>query len=168
VKKLLLPMKMVLAAQEADTGCRQGAQEVHALLKGDANSNSEDREIYIRWLNEHAAAPVPRCEQALDKAEQLSTKSRQAGHLVFARRDFRAGEALREAERTVQKVLASDPEKCGALIIWDTCWPTERETRRSVGYIKRAVDLDPTTRVFDSLGWAYSDWASMNWRKTIC
>jgi len=60
-------------------------------------------------------------------------------------------------KKQFQKVLASDPENAAALNYLGYMLADQNvETRRSVGYIKRAVDLDPTNGAYlDSLGWAY-------------
>src|SRR5208283_5128238 len=80
VQKLPSPqLKMVLAGQEADMGDADKAlKDVRALLKGkdDASSKSDDREVYIRLAE--MCTRLRRfsdAEQALDKAEELSTKS---------------------------------------------------------------------------------------------
>jgi len=161
VKKLPTPqLKMVLAAQEADTGDADKAlKEVHALLKGDANSNSEDREIYIRLAEMNTRLRrFPDAEQALDKAEQLSTKSEDKRDIWFLRgATFEREKHFAEAEEQFQKVLASDPENAAALNYLGYMLADQNvKLEEAFGYIKRAVDLDPTNGAYlDSLGWAY-------------
>ncbi len=161
VKKLPTPqLKMVLAAQEADTGDADKAlKEVHALLKGDANSNSEDREIYIRLAEMNTRLRrFPDAEQALDKAEQLSTKSEDKRDIWFLRgATFEREKHFAEAEEQFQKVLASDPENAAALNYLGYMLADQNvKLEEAFGYIKRAVDLAPTNGAYlDSLGWAY-------------
>jgi len=161
VKKLPTPqLKMVLAAQEADTGDADKAlKEVRALLKGDANSNSEDREIYIRLAEMNTRLRrFPDAEQALDKAEQLSTKSEDKRDIWFLRgATFEREKHFAEAEEQFQKVLASDPENAAALNYLGYMLADQNvKLEEAFGYIKRAVDLDPTNGAYlDSLGWAY-------------
>jgi tetratricopeptide (TPR) repeat protein len=62
-----------------------------------------------------------------------------------------------EAEEQFQKVLASDPENAAALNYLGYMLADQNmKLEEALGYIKRAVDLDPTNGAYlDSLGWAY-------------
>ena len=128
-------------------------------MKGDANSNSEDREIYIRLAEMNTRLRrFPDAEQALDKAEQLSTKSEDKRDIWFLRgATFEREKHFAEAEEQFQKVLASDPENAAALNYLGYMLADQNvKLEEAFGYIKRAVDLDPTNGAYlDSLGWAY-------------
>src|SRR5438874_5011598 len=76
-------LKMVYAAQLSDMGQPDaGLQQVKALLKGTA----EDREVYIALSQMYSRLKRwPEAEQALDKAEQLSTKDEDKEYVYFLR-----------------------------------------------------------------------------------
>ena len=71
-------LKMVLAAQQADMGeADKALKDVRAMLKGDASSNSDDRQVYITLAQMNTRLRrFSDAEQALDKAEQLSIEDR--------------------------------------------------------------------------------------------
>jgi tetratricopeptide (TPR) repeat protein len=157
VQKLPSPqLKMVLAAQEADMGDPDKAlKSVHALLKGDA----EDRETYIRLAEMNTRLRrFTDAEQALDKAEQLSTKAEDKRDVWFLRgATLEREKRYAEAEEQFKKVLASDPENASALNYLGYMLADQNvKLEEALGYVKRAVDLDPTNGAYlDSLGWAY-------------
>src|SRR6266852_317290 len=88
-------LKMVLAAQQADMGQADKAlKDVRAMLKGDAssnsnsnsssNSNSDDRQVYITLAQMNTRLRrFSDAEQALDKAEQLSSKADDKEYVWF-------------------------------------------------------------------------------------
>jgi tetratricopeptide (TPR) repeat protein len=159
-------LKMDLALLQADMGDAEKAiLDVRALLKGDASSStnsessSDNRQVYLtlgqmctrlRRFNEAG--------QALDKAEQLSSKADDKEFVWFLR-----GSALErekrysEAEEQFKKVIASDPEHASALNYLGYMLADQNmKLEEAMGYIKRAVDLDPANGAYlDSLGWAY-------------
>ncbi len=157
VKKLPSPqLKMVLASQEADMGNPdQALKDVHAMLKGDA----DDREIYIRLAEMHTRLrQFTEAEQALDKAEQLATKPEDKRDIWFLRgATFERAKQFSQAEEQFKKVLAGDPENASALNYLGYMLADQNvKLEEALGYIKRAVDLDPTNGAYlDSLGWAY-------------
>ncbi|MFZ0798074.1 MAG: tetratricopeptide repeat protein [Terriglobales bacterium] len=161
VQKLPSPqLKMVLAAQQADMGDADKAlKDVRALLKGDADSNNEDREVYITLAQMNTRLRrFSDAEQALDKAEQLSKKSEDKEYVWFLRgANFERAKRYAEAEEQFKKVLASDPEHASALNYLGYMLADQNmKLDEALGYIKRAVDLDPTNGAYlDSLGWAY-------------
>jgi tetratricopeptide (TPR) repeat protein len=151
-------LKMVLAAQQADMGDADKAlKDVRAMLKG--NGSAEDRQVYItlaqmctrlRRFNE--------AEQALDKAEQLSSKPDDKEYIWFLRGStFERDKHYPEAEAQFKKVLASDPDHASALNYLGYMLADQNmKLEEALGYIKHAVDLDPSNGAYlDSLGWAY-------------
>jgi tetratricopeptide (TPR) repeat protein len=110
-------------------------------------------------------------EQALDKAEQLSTKTDDKEYVWFLRGStFERDKRYAEAEEQFKKVLASDPEHASALNYLGYMLADQNmKLDEALGYIKRAVDLDPATAPISipSAG-LISVWENMNWRKTAC
>ncbi len=165
VQKLPSPqLKMVLALQQVDMGDADKAlADVRAMLKGGANSssnsNSEDREVYITLAQMNARLRRwGDAAQALDKAEQLSTKTDDEEYVWFLRgSNFEREKRYSEAEEQFKKVLASDPEHASALNYLGYMLADQNmKLEEALGYIKRAVDLDPANGAYlDSLGWAY-------------
>ena len=74
---------MVYAAQLADMGqADAGLQQVKSLLKG----APEDRDVYITLSQMYSRLKRwPEAEEALDKAEQLSTKDEDKQYIYFLR-----------------------------------------------------------------------------------
>jgi tetratricopeptide (TPR) repeat protein len=149
-------LKMVLAAQQADMGePEKGLKEVRAMLKGDA----EDRQIYITLAQMNTRLRrFNDAEQALDKAEQLSTKDDDKEYVWFLRGStFEREKRYADAEEQFKKVLASDPQHASALNYLGYMLSDQNmKLDEAFGYIKRAVDLDPGNGAYlDSLGWAY-------------
>ncbi len=163
VQKLPSPqLKMVLAGQQADMGDADKAiKDVRALLKGtdDASSKSDDREVYIRLAEMYTRLRrFGDAEQALDKAEELSIKSDDKRDVWFLRgATFEREKHYTQAEEQFQRVLASDPENASALNYLGYMLADQNmKLEEALGYVKRAVDLDPTNGAYlDSLGWAY-------------
>ncbi len=149
-------LKMVLAAQQADMGkADEALKDVHALLKG----NAEDRQVYITLAQMNTRLRrFPDAEQALDKAEQLSTKDDDKEYVWFLRGStFEREKRYADAEVQFKKVLASDPEHASALnYLGYMLADQNQELESALGYIKKAVDLDPANGAYlDSLGWVY-------------
>jgi tetratricopeptide (TPR) repeat protein len=159
VQKLPSPqLKMVLAAQQADLGDPDKAlKDVRAMLKGDASS--DDRDVYIRLAEMNTRLRrFSDAAQALDKAEQLSTKTEDKEYVWFLRgANFEREKRYTEAEEQFKKVLVSDPDHASALNYLGYMLADQNmKLEEALGYIKRAVDLDPTNGAYlDSLGWAY-------------
>ncbi|MBI1740654.1 MAG: tetratricopeptide repeat protein [Candidatus Koribacter versatilis] len=149
-------LKMVLAAQQADMGHADPAlKDVQALLKG----APEDRGVYITLaqmntrLKRYADA-----EQALDKAEQLSTKPDDKEYIWFLRGStFERQKRYADAEQQFKKVLASNPQHAMALNYLGYMLADQNtKLDEALGYIKRAIEIDPTNGAYlDSIGWAY-------------
>ena len=155
-------LKMVLASQQADMGeADKALRDVRAMLKGDANakSSSDDRQVYIALAQMNTRLRrFSDAEQALDKAEQLSSKADDKEYVWFLRGStFEREKRYAEAEEQFKKVVASDPEHASALNYLGYMLADQNtKLEEALGYIKRAVDLDPTNGAYlDSLGWAY-------------
>jgi len=149
-------LKMVLALQQADMGDADKAlKDVRGMLKGDA----DDREVYLTLAQMNTRLRrFSDAEQALDKAEQLSTKTEDKEYVWFLRgANFERDKRYAEAEEQFKKVLASDPEHASALNYLGYMLADQNmKLEEALGYIKHAVDLDPTNGAYlDSLGWAY-------------
>jgi tetratricopeptide (TPR) repeat protein len=147
---------MVLAAQQADLGDADKAlKDVRAMLKGGA----DDRDVYIRLAEMNTRLRrFSDAEQALDKAEQLSGKPDDKKDVWFLRGStFEREKHYAEAEEQFKKVLASDPQHAPALnYVGYMLADQNMKLEEALGYIKRAVDLDPANGAYlDSLGWAY-------------
>jgi tetratricopeptide (TPR) repeat protein len=159
-------LKMVLASQQADMGeADKALKDVRAMLKGDANSNgtsnsnSDDRQVYIALAQMNTRLRrFSDAEQALDKAEQLSSKADDKEYVWFLRGStFEREKRYAEAEEQFKKVVASDPEHASALNYLGYMLADQNtKLEEALGYIKRAVDLDPVNGAYlDSIGWAY-------------
>ncbi len=151
-------LKMVLAAQQADMGkADEALKDVSALLKG--NGNSDDRQVYITLAQMNTRLRrFGDAEQDLDKAEQLSTKEDDKEYVWFLRGStFERAKRYADAEVQFKKVLASDPEHASALNYLGYMLADQNlELDAALGYIKKAVDLDPANGAYlDSLGWVY-------------
>jgi tetratricopeptide (TPR) repeat protein len=151
-------LKMVLAAQQADMGDADKAlKDVRAMLKG--NGSAEDRQVYITLAQMCTRLRrFTEAEQALDKAEQLSSKPDDKEYIWFLRGStFERDKHYPEAEAQFKKVLASDPDHASALNYLGYMLADQNmKLEEAVGYIKHAVDLDPSNGAYlDSLGWAY-------------
>ena len=151
-----IELKMVLAAQQADMGdADRGLKDVRALLKGDAS----DRQVYITLAQMNTRLRrFSDAYQALDKAEQLSSKPDDKEYVWFLRGStFEREKRYAEAEEQFKKVLDSDPEYASALNYLGYMLADQNtKLEEALGYVKKAVALDPANGAYlDSLGWAY-------------
>ncbi len=149
-------LKMVYDAQLADMGDADKAlKDVRAMLKGDAS----DRQVYIVLAQMNTRLRrFNDAEQALDKAEQLSTKEEEKEYIWFLRGStYERQKRYPDAEEQFKKVLAGDPEHASALNYLGYMLADQNtQLEEALAYIKRAVDLDPANGAYlDSLGWAY-------------
>ncbi len=149
-------VRMVLDAQLADTGEPDKAlADVRSMLNG----KPEDREIYItlaqmntrlkRWSD---------AEEALNKAESLSTSAEDKEYVYFLRGStYEREKKYDEAEAEFKKVLSIHPQSA-VVLNYLGYMNADRGVRldESLNYIKQAVSLDPANGAYlDSLGWAY-------------
>ncbi len=149
-------LKLVLASQQADMGeADKAIKDVRSMLKG----NGDDRQVYIALAQMNTRLRrFSDAEQALDKAEQLSTKQDDKEYVWFLRGStFEREKRYAEAEEQFKKVLASDSEHASALNYLGYMLADQNtKLEEALGYIKRAVDLDPANGAYlDSIGWAY-------------
>jgi tetratricopeptide (TPR) repeat protein len=149
-------LRMVLDAQLADTGDpTKPLADVHSLLKG----TPEDREVYLRLaIMDTRAKRWSDAEEALNKAELLSTKADDREYVYFLRGStFEREKKYDEAEAEFKKILTVNPQS-GATLNYLGYMNADRGVRleESLNYIKQAVSLEPTNGAYlDSLGWAY-------------
>jgi tetratricopeptide (TPR) repeat protein len=149
-------LKMVYASQLADMGQPDaGLQQVKSLLQG----KPEDREVYIALAQMYGRLKRwPEAEEALDKAEQLSTKDDDKGYVIFLRGStYERQKKYEPAEEMFRKVLSSDPQNASALNYLGYMLADRGiKLDEALNFIKKAVDLDPANGAYlDSLGWAY-------------
>jgi tetratricopeptide (TPR) repeat protein len=153
-------MRMVLDAQLADSGDPDKAlADVRSLLKG----TPEDREIYVRLgIMYTRLKRWSDAEEALNKADQLSTKSEDKEAVFFLLGDtYEHEKKYDEAEAEFKKILAAHPQNDAAVastLNYLGYMNADRDVRleESLNYIKRAVTMEPTNGAYlDSLGWAY-------------
>jgi len=149
-------LKMVLASQLADTGQADNAiEQVKALLKG----NADDREVYVALSQMYTRLKRwNEAEQAINKAEQLSTKPEDKTYAVFVKGSvYEREKKYEQAEEAFKQVLNSDPQNAVALNYLGYML-ADRGVRldEALNYVKKAIDLDPANGAYlDSLGWAY-------------
>ncbi|HEY1676575.1 MAG TPA: tetratricopeptide repeat protein [Candidatus Sulfotelmatobacter sp.] len=153
-------LRMVLDAQLADMGqIDQSVADVRSLLKGGA----EDRDVYIRLgIIYTRAKRWSDAEEALSKAEQLSTKADDKSYVYFLRGDlYQRQKMFDQADAEFRKVLAAtspnDPQ-AAATLNYLGYMNADRgiKLEESLNFIKQALAFEPNNGAYlDSLGWAY-------------
>jgi tetratricopeptide (TPR) repeat protein len=147
---------MVLDAQLADTGDpEKPLADVRSLLKG----KPEDRDVYLRLaIMNTRLKRWSDAEEALNKAELLSTKTEDKEYVYFLRGStYEREKKYDEATAEFKKVLAVNPQSA-ATLNYLGYMNADRgvQLEESLSYIKQAVSLEPTNGAYlDSLGWAY-------------
>jgi tetratricopeptide (TPR) repeat protein len=153
-------LRMVLDAQLADTGeVDQSVADIRSMLKG----GPEDHDIYIRLAIIYTRAKRwSDAEQALAKAEQLSTKSEEKAYVYFLRGDlYQHQKMFDQAEAEFQKVLSTTPPsdpQAAATLNYLGYMNADRGVKleESLNQIKQALSFEPTNGAYlDSLGWVY-------------
>jgi len=153
-------LRMVLDAQLADMGdFDKAVTDVRSLLKG----TPEDRDIYVRLGIIYTRAKRWKdAEEALSKAEQLSTKGDDKAYVNFLRGDlYQRQKFYDQAETEFRKVLATTPPtdpQAAATLNYLGYMNADRGVKleESLGYIKQALSLEPSNGAYlDSLGWVY-------------
>jgi tetratricopeptide (TPR) repeat protein len=153
-------LRIVLDAQLADTGeADKAIADVRSMLKGD----STDREVYLRLGIMYSRVKRWKdAEEALNKAEQLSTKIDDKAAVWYLRGDtLLRQKKFDEAEAEFRKILtsipSSDPQIAGALN--DLGYMNADrgvKLEESLNYIKQALTFEPNNAAYlDSLGWVY-------------
>ena len=149
-------LKMVYAAQLADMGQPDSAlEQVHAMLKG----TPEDRDVYVRLAQMYSRLKRwPESEDALNKAEQLSTKNEDKQYVAFLRGSiYERQKKYDQAEDVFRKVLVTDPQNA-TILNYLGYMLADRGVKldEALIMIKKAVELEPANGAYlDSLGWAY-------------
>ncbi len=149
-------LRMVLDAQLADMGDPdKPLADVRSMLKG----TQDDRDVYLRLAIMNTRLKRWKdAEEALDKAELLSTKPDDKEYVYFLRGSTYEREKKYDQSQTeFKKVLALNPQSA-ATLNYLGYMNADRgvELDQSLAYIKEAVSLDPTNGAYlDSLGWAY-------------
>ncbi len=149
-------LKLVLAGQLADTGqVDQGINMTKSMLKG----TPDDREVYIALAQMYSRLKRwPDAEEALAKADKLSTKPEEKDYINFvAGSMYERQKKYEQAEQAFRKVLATDPNNAVTLNYLGYML-ADRGVRleEALGYVKKAIQLDPQNGAYlDSLGWAY-------------
>jgi len=149
-------VRMVLDAQLADTGeADKALADVRSLLNG----KPEDREIYITLAQMNTRLKRwNQAEEALNKAESLSTTAEDKEYVYFLRGStYEREKKYDEAETEFKKVLSIHPQSA-VVLNYLGYMNADRGVRldESLNYIKQAVNLDPANGAYlDSLGWAY-------------
>src|ERR1022692_728341 len=149
-------LRMVLDAQLADTGeFDKSVADIRTMLKG----APEDRDVYVRLgIMYTRLKRWSDAEEALNKAEQLSTKAEDKEQVYFLRGDaYEHEKKYDQAEAEFKKILATDPQSASTLNYLGYM-NADRDVRleEALNYIKQAVSLEPTNGAYlDSLGGAY-------------
>ncbi len=153
-------LRMVLNSQLADTGQTDKAlADTRAMLKG----NPGDREVYLRLgIMYTRAKRYKDAAEALDKAEQMSTKLDDKAYVYFLRGDlYQRQKMFDQAEVEFKKVLTAsaptDPSTA-ATLNYLGYMNADRGVKleESLGYIKQALTFEPNNGAYlDSLGWVY-------------
>jgi tetratricopeptide (TPR) repeat protein len=149
-------LRMVLDAQLADAGDpEKPIADVRSLLKG----TPEDHDVYVRLAIMYTRLKRwNEAEEALNKAEQTSTKPEEREYVHFLRGDtYQREKKFDDAEAEFKKILTANPQSA-ATLNYLGYMNADRDVRleESLNYIKQAVSLEPTNGAYlDSLGWAY-------------
>ena len=153
-------LRMVLDAQLADMGqVDQAVADIRSMIKG----GPEDRDIYVRLgIIYTRAKRWNDAAEALNKAEQISTKADDKSYVYFLRGDlYQRQKMFDQADSEFRKVLATtspnDPQSA-ATLNYLGYMNADRGVKldESLNFIKQAVTFDPNNGAYlDSLGWAY-------------
>lgn len=153
-------LRMVLDAQLADMGqVDQSVSDIRSMLKG----GPEDRDVYVRLgIIYTRAKRWSDAQEALNKAEQLSTKNEDKAYVYFLRGDlYQHQKMYDQAEEQFRKVLATttpnDPQ-AAATLNYLGYMNADRGVKleESLNYIKQALTSEPNNAAYlDSLGWVY-------------
>ena len=149
-------IKLMLANQLADNG---KFDDGVAMAKSLLNNSPDDREIYLALaqMDTHGKK-WKEAGEALDKAEQLSTKPDDKLYVYFLRGALEERQKHFDgAEDAFRKALVIDPNNSTALNYYGYML-ADRDQRltEALAMIQKAVKLDPQNYAYlDSLGWAY-------------
>ena len=149
-------LRMVLDAQLADTGDPdKPLADVRSMLKG----TPEDREVYLRLaIMNTRLKRWSDAEEALNEAEQLSTKAEDKEYVYFLRGStYEREKKYEQAETEFRKILSANPQNAMTLNYLGYMNADRGvQLEESFNLINQAVKLEPTNGAYlDSLGWAY-------------
>ena len=149
-------LKLMYATQLADSG---KPEDGLSLAKSMLNNTPDDREVDLAVAQiETHAKKWKDASEALEKAEQLSTKQDDKLYVYFLRGALEERQKHFDgAETAFKKALAIDPNNSTALNYYGYML-ADRDERLpdALSMIQRAVKLDPQNYAYlDSLGWAY-------------
>jgi tetratricopeptide (TPR) repeat protein len=149
-------LKLMLAGELAD---QDKADEGLALAKGLLNNSSDDRTVWIaisqidirlrRWKD---------AEDALDKAEPLTTRKEDRTYLLFLRGELAERQKhFDPAEQLFKQVLDIDPSNAMTLNYLGYMLADKGiRLPEALKMIHKAVDIEPGNGAYlDSLGWVY-------------
>jgi tetratricopeptide (TPR) repeat protein len=151
-------LKLMLAGELADRG---QPDEALAMAKGllEGAKPEEQRGIWLaigqmnvrlrRWKD---------AEDALDKADPLTTKKEDRTYLFFLRGELAERQKhMDEAEGFFNKALGLDPQNAMTLNYLGYMWADRGEKLpEALKMIKKAVEIEPMNGAYlDSLGWVY-------------
>jgi tetratricopeptide (TPR) repeat protein len=150
------PIKLMYATQLADGG---RFDEGVALAKSTLTNTPDDRDVYLSLaqIDTHGKKWKDAGE-ALDKAEQLSTKPDDKLYVYFLRGALEERQKHFDgAEDAFRKALAIDPNNSTALNYYGYMLADHAQRLNdALAMIQKAVKLDPQNYAYlDSLGWAY-------------
>ena len=149
-------LRMELDAQLEDTGDpEKPLADVRSMLKG----TPEDRDVYLRLaIMDTRLKRWSEAEEALNKAEQLSTKAEDKEYVYFLRGStFEREKKYEQADAEFRKILAVNPQNAMTLNYLGYMNADRGvQVEESFNLINQAVKLEPTNGAYlDSLGWAY-------------
>ena len=153
-------LRMVLDSQLADMGqFDQAVADMRGMIKG----GPDDRDVYVRLGIVYTRAKRwKEAEEALDKAEQVSTKVDDKNYVYFLRGDlYQRQKLFDQAEGQFRKVLDTTPPtdpQAAATLNYLGYMNADRGVKleESLNYIKQALTFEPNNPAYlDSLGWAY-------------
>ncbi len=151
-------LKLMLAGELADQG---KPDEAFAMAKGllDGASSEEQRGIWLaigqmnvrlrRWKD---------AEDALDKAEPLTTKKEDRTYLFFLKGELAERQKhTDQAEQFFKQALDLDPANAMTLNYMGYMWADKGiKLPDALKMIKKAVEIEPMNGAYlDSLGWVY-------------
>jgi tetratricopeptide (TPR) repeat protein len=149
-------VKLMLAMQLTDSG---RSEEGIAMARSMLTKTPADLEVYRQLANIYTRLRMwKEAAEAIDQAEQLSTKQDDKFYIYFLRGTlFERQKLYEQAETEFRKALAIDPSNSMTLnYLGYTLADHGIKVEEALTLIKKAVELDPQNYAYlDSLGWAY-------------
>ncbi len=149
-------MKLMLANQLADTG---HVDEGIAMARSMLNKTPSDLEVYRQLANIYTRLRRWKdASDAIDQAEQLSTRTDDKFYIAFLRGTlFERQKLYDQAEAEFRRALSLDPTNSTTLNYLGYMLADHgMKLEEALTMIKKAVELDPQNYAYlDSLGWAY-------------